>query len=130
MRVAMTIFVAAAAWMGAAHAQTKPTPAPTAAPGQVVRTELAAPGGSRSQTLTHVCTDREDLSLTGSTNKVMLSGACHSLAIRGSGNTIATEQPLDVDVDGNDNAVTWPKVPAEPHLNFVGTGNSAGPQKN
>jgi Protein of unknown function (DUF3060) len=127
MRVAMTIF-AAAAWMGAAHAQTKPTPAP--APVQVVRTELAAPGGSRSQTLTHVCTDREDLSLTGSTNKVTLSGACHSLAIRGSGNTITTEQPLDIDVDGNDNAVTWPKVSAEPHLNFVGTGNSAGPQKN
>ena len=125
MRVAMTIFVAAAC-IGAAHAQTKPGPAPA----PVTRTELAAANASNNQTLTHVCTEYEDLSLTGSSNKVMLTGACHSLLVRGSGNKIGAERPLDIDATGNDNAVTWPKVPAEPHLNFVGTGNSAGPQKN
>lgn len=128
MRVAMTIFVAAAAWAGAAHAQTKPVPA--LAPVAVVRTELAPTNSNSNQTLTHVCTDGEDLSLSGSSNRVTLSGACHSLLISGSGNKIGSEKPLDVDATGNDNAVTWPKVSAEPHLNFVGTGNSAGPQKN
>ena len=129
MRVAITIFVAAAAWAGAAPAQTAPKPdAGAATPVVTPRTELGVSGGNGQ--ISHVCTDREDLSLTASNDRVTLTGACHSLAIRGSGNSVSAEQPLDVDVSGNNNSVVWPKVPAEPHLNFVGTGNSAGPQKN
>lgn len=118
MRVAMTIFVAGAAWVSASSAQTPPVTLPT---------ELAAAGVNGS--ITHVCTDREDLSLTASNTRVALTGTCHSLLIRGSGNTVNAEAPLDVDVTGNNNSVTWPKTPAEPHLNFDGTGNTAGSQK-
>lgn len=129
MRVAMTIFFATAAWTGAAHAQTTPKPdTAVAAPVATSRTELATPGGNGQ--ISHACTDREDLSLTASNDRVTLTGACHSLAIRGSGNTVNSEQPLDVDVSGNNNSVNWPKSPAEPRLNFDGTGNSAGPRKN
>lgn len=129
MRVVMTVLLAAAAVVGAGHAQSAPAPAPIPAP-PVSRTELAPPNNSNNQTITHVCTEREDLSLTGSNNKVTLTGACHSLLIRGSGNKVGAEQLLDtVDVTGDNNAVTWPRSPGESHLNFQGSGNSAGAQK-
>jgi len=128
----MTVLFAAAAVVGAGHAQSAPPPASAPIPTPPVsRTELAPPNNSSNQTITHVCTDREDLSLTGSNNKATLTGDCHSLLIRGSGNKISAAQLLDtVDVTGDNNAVAWPRSPGEPHLIFQGTGNSAGAQKN
>ena len=116
MRVAvMTIAVAAAMGVGMAWAQSDQLP-----------TEQLT--GS-NQLLTHDCGDGENLVLDGSSNRISLTGACQSIAITGSGNIINALQPLSVRVIGNNNSVTWPKVPAEPHLHFEGDGNSAGPQK-
>ena len=115
MRVAAMTAAVAVMWVGAACAQTDQMP-----------TEQLS--GS-NQLLTHDCGDGENLALVGSGNRISLTGACQSIAITGSGNTINALQPLNVRAIGNNNRVTWPKAPAEPHLHFEGDGNSAGPQK-
>jgi len=121
MRVAlMTLTVVAAVCAGAAGAQSVQQP-----DDQFPTEQLT---GS-NQLLTHDCADGQYLTLNGSSNRISLTGNCLSIAITGSSNIVTSLQPLNVSAIGSNNQVNWPKTPAEPHLHFEGSGNTAGPQK-
>jgi hypothetical protein len=100
----------------------------TAAVGQAISSDT----GSK-QTVTrsdeqfaHYCAETEDVQFVGSNNRIETFGPCRSIAVEGSGNTVAVQTvEKQVSVNGDNNKVTWqPADRPAPVTKIVGKGNT------
>jgi len=59
------------------------------------------------QTVNHACEANERVVVSGSENRVTLTGDCAKVAVMGSKNVVAIEGASKIAVMGTDNEVTW-----------------------
>jgi hypothetical protein len=77
------------------------------------------------QTLTHACEANERVVISGSGNKVTLTGECGKVAVMGSKNIVAIDASAKIAVMGTDNEVTWKRGVGGkgPNVSRMGTNN-------
>jgi len=59
------------------------------------------------QTLNHACEANERVVVSGSGNRITLTGDCAKVAVMGSKNIVAIEAAAKIAVMGTDNEVSW-----------------------
>jgi DUF3060 family protein len=77
------------------------------------------------QTLDHACEANERVVVSGSGNRVTLTGECGKVAVMGSKNIVAVEASAKIAVMGTDNEVTWKRGVGGkgPDVSRMGTNN-------
>ncbi|MFP2924686.1 DUF3060 domain-containing protein [Pyxidicoccus sp. 3LG] len=70
-------------------------------------TSLSVVDSGRTATLD--CGQGGEVSISGSSNKISLTGECKSVSVSGSDNKVQMETVGRIDVSGTDNAITWKK---------------------
>src|SRR5262245_21956419 len=77
------------------------------------------------QTLSHACEANEKVVVSGSDNKVNLTGDCAKVAVMGSKNVVTIEGAARISVMGTDNEVSYKRGVGGkgPNISRMGTGN-------